>query len=67
MLLPVVFIAEQTLEDITFLRRRASHQASWVGHSGLPMNDVPEKYLSLKVDAEEMVRKATLLVRSPRE
>lgn len=52
---------------ITLLRRRASHQASWVGHSGLPMNDVPEKYLSLKVDAEEMVREATLLVRSPKD
>lgn len=67
MLLLVFCIAEQTLEDITLLRRRASHQASWVGHSGLPMNDVPEKYLSLKVDAEEMVREATLLVRSPKE
>lgn len=67
MLLLVFCIAEQTLEDITHLRRRASHQASWVGYSGLPMNDVPEKYLSLKVDAEEMVREATLLVRSPKE
>lgn len=63
----VICIAEQTLEDVTHLRRRASYQAGWVGHSGLPMDHVPEKYLSLKVDAEEMVREATLLVRSPKE
>lgn len=31
------------------------------------MDYVPEKYLSLKVDAEEMVREAMLLVRSPKE
>ncbi|OWT40419.1 hypothetical protein C362_01755 [Cryptococcus neoformans Bt1] len=52
---------------VTHLRRRASYQAGWVGHSGLPMDHVPEKYLSLKVDAEEMVREATLLVRSPKD
>jgi hypothetical protein len=56
-----------TLADISLLQKRHNLWVANVSRRRLPTDAIPAQFLQTTIDAEDIIRQATLLARSPRE